>query len=215
MQWVICYYPHVLREETEVRHDYVAYPGSLAGVSSEVRMWAWGAPRAACVSKDHGTQPQRPSWSWAVGGSPPRFLTPLGFERHPVLPGWCVRAQSCLTLCDLMDHNPPGSSVHGILQARILEGVSISSSRGSSWPWDWAHVACASFIGRQILYPWATWEAPWVLPSSILSVNLLWSSKRSGKCGVYNLDKSASPDSVRPISWDSACVSSLRRNLWV
>ena len=178
-------------------------------------MWAWGAPRAACVSKDHGKQPQRPSWSWAVGGSPPGFLTPLGFERHSVLPGWCVRAQSCPTLCDLMDHNPPGSSVHGILQARILEGVAISFSRASSWPWDWAHVSCASFIGRQILYPWATWEGPWVLPSSILSVNLLWSSKRSGKCGVYNLDKSPSPDSVRPISWDSACVSGLRKNLWV
>ena len=41
--------------------------------------------------------------------------------------------QSCPTLCDLMDCSPPGSSVHGILQARILEWVAISSSRGSSW----------------------------------------------------------------------------------
>ena len=41
-------------------------------------------------------------------------------------------AQSCLTLCDPMDGSPPGSSVHAILQARILEWVAISFSRGPS-----------------------------------------------------------------------------------
>ena len=52
--------------------------------------------------------------------------------------------QSCLTLCDPTDCNPPGSSVHGIFQARILEWVAISFSRGSSWPRDrtWvSHIA--------------------------------------------------------------------------
>ena len=44
----------------------------------------------------------------------------------------CSVAQSCPTLCDPMDCNPPGSSVHGILQARILEWVTMPSSRGSS-----------------------------------------------------------------------------------
>ena len=43
----------------------------------------------------------------------------------------CVVTQSCPTLCHLMDHSLPGSSVHGILQARILEWVAIPSSRGS------------------------------------------------------------------------------------
>ena len=43
-------------------------------------------------------------------------------------------AQSCLTLCDPMACSPPGSSVHGISQAKILEWVAISSSRGSSRP---------------------------------------------------------------------------------
>ena len=43
-----------------------------------------------------------------------------------------VCAQSCLTLCDPVDCSPPGSSVHGIFQARILEQVTISYSRGSS-----------------------------------------------------------------------------------
>ena len=41
-------------------------------------------------------------------------------------------AQSCLTLCDPVDCSPPGSSIHGILQARILEWVAISFCRGSS-----------------------------------------------------------------------------------
>ena len=43
-------------------------------------------------------------------------------------------AQPCLTLCDTMDYRPPGSSVHGILQARMLERVAILFSRGSSQP---------------------------------------------------------------------------------
>ena len=43
-------------------------------------------------------------------------------------------SQSCLTLCDLMDQSPPGSSVHGILQARIPAWVATSSSKGSSPP---------------------------------------------------------------------------------
>ena len=67
--------------------------------------------------------------------------------------------QSRLTLCDPMDYNPPGSSVHGILQARILEWVAISSSWRSSWPRD---RVCVSCIGRRLLSHWATWEVcPW------------------------------------------------------
>ena len=44
----------------------------------------------------------------------------------------CLVAQSCLTLCDPVDCNLPGSSVHGIFQARILEQFTISYSKGSS-----------------------------------------------------------------------------------
>ena len=54
--------------------------------------------------------------------------------------------QLCLTLCNPMDCSPPGSSVHGIFQARILEGVARPSSRGSSPPTDWAWVSCVSCI---------------------------------------------------------------------
>ena len=49
--------------------------------------------------------------------------------------------QSCPTLCDPMDCSPPGSSVHGILQARILDWVAISS-KGSSRLRDWTHISC-------------------------------------------------------------------------
>ena len=68
-------------------------------------------------------------------------------------------AQSCLTLCNPRDCSPPGSSVHGIFQATMLEWVAISYSRGSSQSRDWTHISCVSCIGRQILYLFATWEA--------------------------------------------------------
>ena len=59
---------------------------------------------------------------------------------QPYQPSLCMSVtQSCLTLCYPMDCSPPGSSVPGILQARILEWVAISFSRGSSWPKDWTH----------------------------------------------------------------------------
>ena len=73
----------------------------------------------------------------------------------------CVRAQSCQTLCDPMDCCPPGSPVSGIFQARILERVAISYSRGSSWPRVGSNLhLLSSYIGREIVYLFATWEAP-------------------------------------------------------
>ena len=62
-------------------------------------------------------------------------------------------------LCKPMGCNPSDSTAHGILQARILEWVTISSSRGSSWPRDQTHISCISCISRQILYHCTTWEA--------------------------------------------------------
>ena len=66
-----------------------------------------------------------------------------------VLGGVCVCvlvAQSCPTLCDPVDCSPLGCSVHGVLQARILESVAVSFSRGSSRPKDQTRV---SFIGNR------------------------------------------------------------------
>ena len=70
--------------------------------------------------------------------------------------------QACLTLCDTMDCSPPGSSVHGIIQTRILEWGAIPFSRGSSWPrdWNWGLLHC-----RQTFTLWAPREATNCKPS--------------------------------------------------
>ena len=54
----------------------------------------------------------------------------------------CIHSQSSLTLCEPMDCSSPGSSVHGISQARTLEWVACSSSRGSSRPRDRTYISC-------------------------------------------------------------------------
>ena len=69
----------------------------------------------------------------------------------------CLVSQSCLTLRDPVDWSPPGSSVHGIFQARMLGWVAPSSSRGFPQtqglnPWPLCFLHC-----RQILCPWSAW----------------------------------------------------------
>ena len=64
----------------------------------------------------------------------------------------CSVTQSCLILFDSMVCRLQGSSIHRIFQARILEQVAISYSRGSSRHRDWTLVSCISCIGRQVLY---------------------------------------------------------------
>ena len=66
-----------------------------------------------------------------------------------------VKSLSRVRLCDPMGCSLPGSSVHGILQARILEWVAISFPRGSSWPRDWTLVSL--IVGRH-LNLWASRE---------------------------------------------------------
>ena len=99
----------------------------------------------------------------------------------------CVRAdtQSCPTLHIPLDYSPPGSSIHVIFQAKILEWVAISYSRVSPWPRDQNHISCVSCTGRQILDHCTTWETPKRL-NDLGQVNqapsfLLWeSSHRAG-----------------------------------
>ena len=107
---------------------------------------------------------------------------PANWENFPVAPGLeksqfsfhsqrrampknvqMLVVQSCLTLCNPIDYNPPGCSVPGILQARILEWVAIPFSRGSSQPRDWTWVSC---IAGCFFTIWATWEAQrhWAQP---------------------------------------------------
>ena len=80
---------------------------------------------------------------------------------HPLESLWCLHV--CLVIsdsCDSLDCCPLDSSTHGIILARILEWVDISSSRGSSWPRDQTHSSCGSYVDIWILYHWATRETP-------------------------------------------------------
>ena len=65
-----------------------------------------------------------------------------------------------LTLCDPIDYNQSDFSVHGILQARILEWVAIFSCRASSQPRDWTHVSCVSCTAGGFFTHWTIGEAP-------------------------------------------------------
>ena len=67
--------------------------------------------------------------------------------------------QLCLTLCHPMDSTPPGSSAHGILQARILEWVAVPFSRGSSQPKDRAESLTSPTLAGGLFTTGATWEA--------------------------------------------------------
>ena len=89
-----------------------------------------------------------PAKCWDTRIAPLFLLFSLKNSTRP-----CSITKLCLTLCDPMDWSLPVSSVHWILQARILEWVVTSSCKGSSWHRDWTHVSC---IGRQILYHWDT-----------------------------------------------------------
>ena len=155
-----------------------------AQIGKRRRFWVWtqwlgkgGFPftfkleeRSSWVGVGMG-QAKVGTWAWterSVGpraeGPEPAFQGSLGGPGEGkiiwVVLGWmraCVNAHSCLTLCDPMECRPPGSSVHGISQAKILKWVAISFWRGSSQLRDWTPV---SGIGRWVLYHWAAWEAP-------------------------------------------------------
>ena len=79
---------------------------------------------------------------------------------------WICWLLSCfLTLCSSMDYSPPGSSVHGILQGRILERVAISFYRESSWSRDWTQVSC---IAGRVFNIWATGKPHWIFRVNFL-----------------------------------------------
>ena len=80
---------------------------------------------------------------------------PLAPPGNPCTHSESEVAQSCPTLCNPMDCSLPGSSVHGIFQARVLKWVAISFSRGSSQPRDWTRVSC---ITSRHFTTWATRE---------------------------------------------------------
>ena len=86
----------------------------------------------------------------------------------------CLVAQSCLTPCDPVDCSLPGSSVHGIFQARIMVCVAISSSRGSSWPRDQNWVSCVSCIAGRFFTHWAIRLTQYILKVKVKSLSCFW-----------------------------------------
>ena len=96
-----------------------------------------------------------------------------------IMPWILVHAQSLqwyLTLCNSMNYSPPLSSVHEILQARILEWVAIPSSRGSSWSRDRTYVTCVSYISGGFFT--TIWEVSFIRSGALLHP-YLWLFKRS------------------------------------
>ena len=118
--------------------------------------WSWSLQLGETVQT-----PPIPLMSWGPSVLSEPSLWELSLSRKPTyyfffsVRAWSV-TQSCLTLHHSRDYSSLGSSVHGIFQARILEWVAISYSRGSSWPRGQIRISC---FGRWVLYHCATWKA--------------------------------------------------------
>ena len=108
-----------------------------------------------------------------------------------------------------MDCNPPGSSVHGLLQARILEWVAIPNSRGSSWPREWTQVSC---ITGRFFTIWATRKAISSVQFSCSVIRLFvtsWTAALLASLSItnsWNLFKLMSIESVMPSNLSSSVV---------
>ena len=108
-------------------------------------IWKWG--KETCIFQCYSLL-----FHWIFSFCPPltyhesndNLSEEFMFPKRPFISDLCVCvwAQLHSTAFDPMDCSPPGSSLPGILQARILEWVAISSSRGSSWPKDRTHISC-------------------------------------------------------------------------
>ena len=141
-----------------------------AAMPIQVRCWSSGVRMGVSTRKWCSIPP----WSqWSSGRmramsfkSLKKFLLVMAVDCAVL----CLVSQSCLTLCDPMVCSLPGSSVHGMLPARILDWVAYPFSRGSSQPKDQTGVSC---IAGRFFTCWATREAfatpvqsspyPWVM----------------------------------------------------
>ena len=91
-------------------------------------------PTLRCQGYTYSTQP----FSSSDPGPPPDVKDNSRTRMHACL----LSCFSCVQLCDTMDYSLPGSSVHGIVQTRMLEWIATPSSRGSSWPRDRNQISC-------------------------------------------------------------------------
>ena len=132
-------FPVCVREESEGTQWVHREWSVMKSLSSCFCVWA---------SERQGIKTQGASWH------PKRRKDTCLVSQFHLWERVCVPAQSCPTFCDPIDCSPPGSSVHGILQARILEWVAMPSSRGSSPPQgsNLCLLPFVSGISRQALY---------------------------------------------------------------
>ena len=101
----------------------------------------------------------------AFGFLIPWKITLYWFQLHVLV------SQLCLTLCDTMNYSPPGSSVHEILQVRLLEWVAISFSIGRSQPRDRTQVSC---LAGRVFTIWATLSFYFVFKFILFSIRRFW-----------------------------------------
>ena len=144
------------------------------------RTWGWSQPHLelceGCIETGSFSE-LRSLWIWAKTGayhSQFLFLSSIDQCLLKEEEGEGEVAQSCPTLCDPVDCSLPGFSVHGILQARILEWFTISFSRGSFQPRDRTRV---SRIADRCFTLWATREAPYLAQSLTWSRHLIKKKK--------------------------------------
>ena len=100
-----------------------------------------------------------------------------------------MNAQSCQTLFDCMDSRLPDSSVTGVLLAKILEWVAISSSRGASQPRVWTCISSVSWITGRVLttQPWLSLKPKVILLKTYLNILLLLTTAIQGYQGCLHL----------------------------
>ena len=138
-----------------------------------------------------------------------------GLRRSPGEGNGCMHAQSlqsCLTLCDPMDCSPPGFSVHGILQTRILERVAMPSFRGSSQSGNQTHRCLCLLHCRLTLSHWATWEAQGMSThSNILAWRIPW-AEEPGKLQPMELQRAGHEWVTNTFTFMVKCYIAMRKN---
>ena len=118
------------------------------------RPWMWSYPAHLylnCSSSSHD--------HWI---SYTELLLEISLKHFFLVLGCTKSLQSCPTLCNPIDSSLLGSSVHGILQGRILEWVALPSSKGSSWPRNGTQSLVSPALASQLFINSATWEATYV-----------------------------------------------------
>ena len=137
---------------------------------------------------------------------------------------WVPFLTKCMLSCSVVSHSlwptvcsPPGSSVPGILHARILEWVAMPSSKGCSQPRDQTHISCGSCIGRCVLYHRATWEElprGWLKPCVPGQARLLMGSTEGGQMASLLFCRGILICQILFVSILWACSDLLRRLLY-